>query len=343
MTANMLEAATDLYKQGLSIIPVAPGDKKPALETWTDYMKTRADMSEVESWFGNGHEHNLGVIHGEVSGNYIVIDVDKDSGVFNEIRNAFPQLFTGRYVITGSRQGYHVPLKLGALPDLGWNAKENRPRGNKTWKTKTGSVNIRAQYCQSLAPPSMHKSGYEYAFIQEGPISWVPDLDDLMEWLNKLAPPKAKALKKKRDVGQRGQTQTDGDTLLDQVLSVWKTYDIFDHFGLIDKTRVDPSGDMRILGNGGLLIHPNGEAWNCFEQDIGGGPIEAWAWQRFGHFDPSKHFRQVLIEMAWAGGIDLGGHLRESDRKYLVGLQSSGDRSRWTRERAPHWQYQSPT
>lgn len=355
MPSKFLAAARELYDFGFSLIPIEPRGKRPLIpdtdptkQAWEQFMHQRAPWPTVEKWFSNGSMYNLGAVHGAVSGNYIVIDIDGDVGVFSEIREQFPQMTAGRLVLSGSRKGYHIPIVLGELPDFGMNAKQGRHRGNRTWKTPRGSVNIRARYCQSLVPPSIHKdTGYEYAFIQDGPIIWLPDLSDFIEWLDRKAPQSAREAKVDKRVHR--EYNSDSSSLRDVALSAWSTLEIFKYFGLLKKgTQEEPDGNIRVLGNGGLLVDPGGEAWWCFEQDIGGGPIEAWGWQRFGYFNPKKHFRVVLIEMAWAAGVDVTRFTQKREElQYLTTLrdlkeEENGNPRRWTQQFAPQWTY-SPT
>jgi hypothetical protein len=348
---EMLTAAFDLHERGLSVIPVVYEGKRPEIpgqppgqQTWERYMDARATPGELSTWFGNGTPRNIGVIHGPVSGNYALVDIDKDSGILEKIKARFGPMFAGRWVISGSRAGYHVPVQLGVLPDFGMShtAEGDFPRGNMTWKTEFGSVNIRAQRCQSLAPPSKHESGFNYDFMNpdgaNADITWLPNLDEFIYWLNtNFEAPKAEL---KRLAGQKqstGYTRTEGG-LLGAVLDVWDTWNIIQYFGLVTEegTRDARTGEKKILGNGGLYLKPDNLKWWCFEQDIGGGPVEMWAWQRDGHYN-HEHFRRYIVEMAWAANLPLEQLLVRSDFRYLQGLdRESGDRNRWTRQFKNH-------
>jgi len=334
MSAQMLNAALEYFDMGLSVIPTEPKGKRPAID-WERYMYERAERDEVLKWFGNGHENNVGIVHGAVSNNYIVIDVDGDSGIFMKMREAFSEMFSGRYIISGSRRGYHVPLWLGELPNFGTTERDGvvRPIGSRAWKTEFGSVNIRSQFCQSLAPPSVHPSGQTYDLMQGGSITWLPNLDDFILWVAQF---EVQTENLKKNAKLRGQlqesgTQLSGD-LLTRVLTVWDTIGIIDYFGLNHSgTKPERTGETRYLKNGGLLVKPDNLQWYCFEAQQGGGPVEMWAWQREGHYNHA-HFRKYIVEMAWAAGLDLEALLVRSDWKYLRGIErEGGDRNRWTK------------
>ncbi|PJF20446.1 MAG: hypothetical protein CUN56_16135, partial [Phototrophicales bacterium] len=123
---------------------------------------------------------NIGIVHGEVSGNYITIDIDHDNGIFARLIDVFPPLGFGRIEQSGSGEGYHIPLRLITMPT--WN--------NKTWKTSQGIVNIRARRCQTVAPPSIHPTGGVYKFIQIGDIEYIENVAAIEHWLDEISPRK---------------------------------------------------------------------------------------------------------------------------------------------------------
>jgi hypothetical protein len=316
------------------VIPVVYRDKKPALATWEEYHTRRSTAAEMVEWFGNGHNFNLGVVHGEVSGNFVSIDIDDDAGIFETIKTQVPPLAAGRLEQSGSGKGFHIPLRVDALPDFGTDNRQTRPRGNRTWKTGQGSVNIRARFCQTVLPPSLHPSGQRYRFLQKGSITQLPTLDGMIEWLDQLAPPVVKELSvhKKAD---NWTGSTDGETLVDAVKNYWSNcLLVFDYFGMALNVTEDKD-EWRLLGNGGLLVPmDNPEIWYCFGDEIGGGIFEAWGWQRYGsRYDKRCHFRQVLVEMAQVAGIDVAKYYQRGDDKKLATIQEpAADRQFWTKK-----------
>lgn len=332
---EMLAAALQYHAEGLCVIPIKPRDKAPALQSWEEYQERCSTEAEVRDWFDNGKGYNVGIVHGAVSNGYAVIDVDHDAGLFEIIRARFPALFAGRLEQSGSGEGYHIPLRLDTLPDFGTNRRDDRPRGNRTWKTEHGHCNLRIQYCQTLVPPSWHPNGNRYRFIQEGPIVCLPDLRELIAWLNEQSPPPApRALPERRHETQA----TEAGNLTDTVRVAWPTaMDIFKHFGIVGATQQERNGELRILGHGGLLIAEDDPAtWYCFSDEIGGGVFEAWGWCRFGSaFDKRRHFRQVLLEMARAAGIDTARHYKSGDEQLTQA--ENGDRNYWGTKHAGRW------
>src|SRR5688572_6469155 len=96
MESPMLKAAMFYYDEGLCVIPICYRDKKPALPTWEEYHTRRSTPAEIKGWFGNGKQFNLGIVHGAVSSNYVSIDLDNDTGIFEAIGVVFPEMVKGR-------------------------------------------------------------------------------------------------------------------------------------------------------------------------------------------------------------------------------------------------------
>jgi len=332
MSKMMLTAALQYHDEALCVIPVVSGDKMPAI-VWEEYQYRTSTRDEVETWFSNGHGYNIGIVHGEPSGNYVALDFDHDAGLFDAMRLQFPALFTGRLEQSGSVAGYHLPLRVETLPDLGHDTRRDRPKGNVTYKTKQGDCNLRCQWCQTVVPHSTHPSGGIYTFIQDGPIATISTLYDVMAWLNKLAPPPAP----RRAPGPNSRRDHDASgTLVEAVKSAWGTLDVFAHFNLATEAVTERNGETRLRGNGGLLIAKDATTWYNFSDEFGGGIIEAWGWCRFGSaYDNRRHFRQVLLEMAQAAGVDTARYHRKGDERVTTG--GDGDRRLWSKEHGQRW------
>lgn len=333
--STMLEAALGYNQEGLCVIPVKPRGKRPALASWERYQTKRSTMEEIRHWFNSGSSYNVGIVHGVVSGNYVTLDIDHDAGLLDLLRTEFPVLFSGRLEQSGSGDGFHIPLRPEVLPDFGTNERQKRPRGNRTWKTEQGTLNIRARFCQTVAPPSIHPSGRPYVFIQHGEIVQLPDLSPLLVWLDELTPPPNRA---PRRSPPPIISPVMGKGLVEAVRNAWPTaLIVFKHFGLAGNLKTEMNGELRLKGNGGLLIAADDPTtWFCFSDEVGGGVIEAWGWCRFGSaFDKRRQFRQVLLEMAQAADIDTAQFYRKGDEnKTKIG---EGDQNYWKSRYSSAW------
>jgi hypothetical protein len=106
-----IHSQVQLYSErGFSVIPIKTQGKSPILPSWKEYQSRRPSTEEINSWFSNGNEHNIGIITGKVSG-IIVVDFDskeayekaKDRGLSDT-----PTVKTNR--------GYHCYFKYKESP-----------------------------------------------------------------------------------------------------------------------------------------------------------------------------------------------------------------------------------
>jgi hypothetical protein len=317
----MLAPAMAYHDEGLNVIPVAYRDKKPAV-AWDEFKTRCSTGDEVRRWFGNGNHYNIGLVHGKFGDHpyYVAIDIDHDRGIYKEVWRQFPGLSCGRIEQSGSGEGFHIPLWVEEAP------KVFKDKGNKTWRTPQGNINIRLAGCQTVAPPSIHPTGGLYKFIQEGQIAYAYTLDTLIAWLDKLVP---EPLKRDRPISETiRKVDSNSDTLLEAVLGYWQScMTVFAHFGMTDEAREESDGEIRLLGNGGLLVTADHERFYNFSDEFGGGCVEAWAYCRMGNiYDKHRDFYTILCEMAEAAGIDV--HLYK--RKFKQSLR--GDTQRWTKQ-----------
>ena len=84
--ADMLAHALDLFDRGFSIMPLA--GKIPNLgrdlsgnpiNKWGQFYDTRASREQVEKWWTDNPNANIGILTGEASG-VVVIDIDPKHG-----------------------------------------------------------------------------------------------------------------------------------------------------------------------------------------------------------------------------------------------------------------------
>ena len=309
------------HDEGLSVIPIAPHDKRPALSTWEEYQFRQSTATEIRQWWGQA-DYNIGAVHGP--NGYAMIDIDHNAGAMESLKEKFPRLMGGRIELSGGGAGYHVPMFLERLPELGWDNSKQRPKGNKTWRTPQGDVNIRARYCQTVLKPSIHPSGRLYEFWQEGDIVRLPDVDGVIEYLNGVCP--AQAILEARHVVQ----PTPHGGPLDIKAYFPDVLGVFQSFGMAGDTQAE-GGEVRILGNGGLLIQTDKQVWYSFREEMGGDVVDAFGFCLYGgqwnRYD-KKQFLSVMTEMKLRAGI---GYTRASAPVASSGKQSAvwGLRSYW--------------
>ena len=159
---DFIKYALLYLNKGISVIPISgEGDMKkpPQGFAWKKYQNIMATPAEVQAWADSYPNLNLGIVTGAISG-IVVIDID-DRNIADtiDVPKDTPMTITGK--------GYHVYCKM-----------PKEPIKNSASKI-ADHVDIRGNGGYVLAPPSMHLSGNQYA--------WLNDLDtplaDLPQWI----------------------------------------------------------------------------------------------------------------------------------------------------------------
>lgn len=143
---DLKEEALAMLKDKCSIIPVGI-DKKPLIPSWKEFQKRRPEPEEVEKWFKDLNPAGIAIIMGKISG-YVVLDIEKE---FDDSDLAIPPTRTVRTGGGGKHYYFRYPK-------------------NRAVK----SINLRPEIIGELksdgtyviAPPSLHKSGKRYEWIE---------------------------------------------------------------------------------------------------------------------------------------------------------------------------------
>jgi archaellum biogenesis ATPase FlaH len=153
-----------LYKaKGFSVIPLKHKSKIPAIESWKEYQTRKATDDELNRWFGNSSNFNIGIVTGKESG-IAVIDLDSERAVQFARENHFPK---SPLVQTGKKSGYHAYCKYkdGVR---GFQKRDDLP-----------DIDLRAEGNYVVAPPSIHESGTQYTWLKglnEIPLADLPEI-----------------------------------------------------------------------------------------------------------------------------------------------------------------------
>lgn len=76
---SILDSALEYAENGLSVIPIVPGQKKPLIK-WEEYQSRIARTEEIESWFDQWPNANIGIVTGDISG-IGVVDLDSQEAI----------------------------------------------------------------------------------------------------------------------------------------------------------------------------------------------------------------------------------------------------------------------
>jgi putative DNA primase/helicase len=147
---EIARTALEYLRRGWAPIPVPRGQKAPKGKAW---QTLRLSPAEVRAQFGDGQEHNAGVLLGEPSG--CLVDVDLDSPEAIALAGGFlpptPAVF-GRESKPGSHWLY-VAAPSETLPQT------TRYQDTGTGAARTCLVELRSTGAQTIFPGSVHPSG----------------------------------------------------------------------------------------------------------------------------------------------------------------------------------------
>jgi hypothetical protein len=169
----MLDAALGCVRRGLRVFPVYEfnndgtctcgksdcnkAGKHPRIKDWP--MKATTDEEQVRRWWQQSPNANIGVATGQGS-NLVIVDIDSPDGeawVRARFGGALPQTLTSR---TG--RGIHLWFQC--------------PRGGLRKGILVKGVDLLGDGANVIAPPSLHKSGRRYEWIDPTvPVAILPD------------------------------------------------------------------------------------------------------------------------------------------------------------------------
>jgi putative DNA primase/helicase len=139
------KAALEYLAQGLSVIPLLPCKKVPAIP-WEKYQTAAPTSEEVENWFTEDPSRNLGIVTGMAS-RVIVLDVDGPDGAAELAK--LGDLPETPMVSTGKGKHYYFAHPGGDV---------------RNFARKRPGLDLRADGGQVVAPPSVHPSGAVYTW-----------------------------------------------------------------------------------------------------------------------------------------------------------------------------------
>lgn len=181
-TANGAPArdyASRYHGAGLSTIPIrGDGSKSPALNSWKQYESRLPSKTELSAMF---LADNIGVavIHGRVSGNTEVIDIDNAElfpRYWDEVDARCPGLIEKLTVVRTPRPGYHLIYKCDAIQGSQKLAQGPDPADPDKPKTL---IETKGEGGYTLAPGSpgcCHETGREYEHVNGPPITELPTI-----------------------------------------------------------------------------------------------------------------------------------------------------------------------
>ena len=155
----MMQQAIEYLRQGFSVIPAVPKEKK-FLISWADYQKKLPTESDIRQWWTKWPDANIGLVTGQIS-NLAVIDIDSAEGK-EQIEEYLPDTLVFPIAHT-PRGGQHWFFRcfdadlLTQAPIPGF-----------------AGVDIRANGGVVIVPPSVGVNGKQYQWQNGLEISKIP-------------------------------------------------------------------------------------------------------------------------------------------------------------------------
>ena len=171
------QAAVDYINRGFAIIPLAPGEKVPAIQggltNWSD------NPQDAMSYWSIRPRANIAIVCGEPSGNLVAIDLDCHGGpdgreTLREWEAEHGELPETVSVITGSG-GKHLLYRVN--------------RSFRKFENPQIGVDIRAEGSYVVAPPSIHPNGQAYEWSVSPDDMDVAEANDLVYQFIEFARP----------------------------------------------------------------------------------------------------------------------------------------------------------
>lgn len=164
-TTPLTSLASQYRREGLSFFPLPYKAKRDDSFKWGVYQERQPTENEVKSWF-NGHQKNIAVVCGKVSGNLVVVEFDNEDYFVefevNFLNKQNMSILDFTRVSKGKR-GPHIWLRV------------KHPVKSK----KFPKCEIRSDGNYIVVPPSVHPDGPEYQFLSDLPIREIESLAEV--------------------------------------------------------------------------------------------------------------------------------------------------------------------
>ena len=147
----------DKYRRwGISFFPLKERDKRPAIASWAEYQRRHPTDAEINEWKSEGVT-NYGAVCGEISGDLVVVDVDKEE-LFSKLN--LGEIASSTFTVKTAK-GYHIYLRCKVKSkSLKWKDKEEiRIQSDRKYVVMAGSIHpVGCIYEHFLSSPLEIKS-----------------------------------------------------------------------------------------------------------------------------------------------------------------------------------------
>jgi len=166
------EDAKRLVDQGFSVFAIKPRDKVPAVDSWKEFQERKPTDGELHTWFDRG-DKNIGIVCGKISRNLVVVDFDDPamlSFLFEGEPDKFIEKAKEKTLVVKTRKGWHVYFRV----------PEKLLQSGRFNNLK---IDIKGEGGYVVAPPSIHREGARYEFLNDKDVEFNEKFDKFLEKL----------------------------------------------------------------------------------------------------------------------------------------------------------------
>lgn len=248
--------------------------KRPLLKGWQTAVYTAADVARWPV------DNNVGIRCGwqQAAWALLVFDFDEAANrILPDWLRQATRLVPEPLTIVTSGRGYHVYFFTEeAYPGCTLAGRYGeRGTGANGRKRLFKFIETLGEGRQVVAAGSRHPSGHRYRFRSQATYQDIPYLSpDGYDQLLALSRSFDRRPQKGKQPGVSGPRQLSAVlTGIDDCLTFARRF-----IGAAE--RVERNGDIRFLGQGGLLVTADGRGWYSFSDEVGGGLPELIAWHQ---------------------------------------------------------------
>lgn len=130
-----------------SVLPKETNEKGELKATWKPFQKRKPTRAEIEKWFSSGNR-NIGIVTGSISG-IAVVDLDGAEAIQLAKDLELPDT-----PVVKTARGYHLYYRY--RPGIrNFQKRDDLP-----------GIDLRGDGGYVVAPPSIHTSGVQYAWVK---------------------------------------------------------------------------------------------------------------------------------------------------------------------------------
>lgn len=266
-----------------------------------------------EGWQNSPHGFDEAVIHGKRGGNVGILTGKHSANIVALDRDiSFPETcqligdfsLTAKIIRSNAQERGKFLFRVvgGEIPQtVSW-----KPEGEKHPHAEFLGDNGQRH---ALGPTSVYNEGYYSLIDKEYGIKEITPSEIDYLWRLITGGSIYKDVREQEQEEAKtptgGDNKTANDDYLKSVLAYWTTRKVFEHFNKMTNGTKREGSQLRILGNGGLLLGANNEQWSIPGENIGGGPIQAYTWCKWGKVikPKGKEFWEIINSMADDAGI----------------------------------------